>query len=61
MYEPTVTELQMAKHDLERALQFSFVDNNGKITSYEYNGTSKVIPLAIMALVYARRDLNERQ
>ena len=52
--KPTVEEMRIAMRDLQKALGMSGVDDNGKFVCYEYKGTSRVIPVAVMALVKIR-------
>ena len=52
--KPSVDEMRIAMQDLKAALELSGIDDTGKFCCYEYNGTAKVIPIAVMALVNIR-------
>ena len=52
--KPTIDEMRIAMRDLKTALELSGIDDAGKFCCYEYNGTAKVIPIAVMALVNIR-------
>lgn len=52
--KPSVDEMRIAMQDLKAALELSGIDDAGKLCCYEYNGTAKVIPIAVMALVNIR-------
>ena len=52
--KPSVEEMRLALRDLKIALEMSFIEDDGHFVSYETNGTSRVIPVAVMALVKIR-------
>lgn len=52
--KPTIDEMRIAMRDLEAAIKLSGIDDAGKFTCYECNGTARVIPVAVMALVNIR-------
>lgn len=52
-------DLQMALNDLVRTIPLSFVNDDGQIYAYEYNGTAKVIVLAVTALAKIREGEGE--
>lgn len=52
--KPTIDEMRIAMQDLKAALELSGIDDAGKFCCYEYNGTARVIPVAVMALVNIR-------
>lgn len=52
--KPTVNEMRLAMRDLRMALELSGIDDDGKFTCYEYNGTARVIPVAVAALIEIR-------
>ena len=47
-------DLQMALHDLARAICLSCVNDDGTINAYEYKGTAQVIVMAVTALAKIR-------
>lgn len=52
----TADDLRMALHDLARAIPLSCVNDDGQIYAYEYNGTARVIVLAVTALAKIRES-----
>ena len=56
---PNANDLQLALHDLARAIPLSCVNDDGQIYAYEYNGTARVIVLAVTALAKSRENEGE--
>ena len=54
--KPTVDEMRQAMRDLTKAFQMSGVNDDGHFVSYEHYGTSRVIPVAVMALIKIRHS-----
>lgn len=54
--KPSVDEMRIAMRDLKNALELSGIDDAGKFICYEYNGTAKVIPIAVAALLQIRLE-----
>lgn len=52
--KPTIDEMRIAMRDLKTALEMSGIDDAGKFICYEFNGTARVIPIAVMSLVKIR-------
>ena len=51
----TVSEMREAMRDLKLAFSASGIGDNGNFCCYEIDGTAKVIPIAVAALIQIRR------
>ena len=50
----TANDLSLALQDLTTAIRLSCVNDDGKITAYENNGTAQTIVMAVTALAKIR-------
>ena len=60
MKAAVVEDFRRAMADIKQALEFSYVDNDGKLCCYEIDGTAKAIVIAVNALIVIREGGDEK-